>query len=135
MAYKNKEDLKRYQEKYRKDPINKVRQREWQKQYLSRPDKKAKHIYHRLNYDSKRLGYAVVNITLGQFTLWYLKQELKCMWCKSDNKLSVDHNHNTGEVRGLKCQSCNIVEGHITNNGGFEYLKSVYNGYIEENEK
>jgi hypothetical protein len=45
------------------------------------------------------------------------KQNNQCLICKKDygnnkNKyLSIDHNHDTGEIRGLLCQKCNSAIG------------------------
>lgn len=44
------------------------------------------------------------------------KQEGKCLLCSSsgsgkNNRLVVDHDHDTGEVRGLLCWSCNVGIG------------------------
>ena len=35
------------------------------------------------------------------------KQEQCCAICKEETKLFVDHDHKTGNVRGLLCQGCN----------------------------
>ena len=42
-----------------------------------------------------------------------------CAICKqpsSKKQLAVDHNHSTGEVRGLLCQSCNTALGLFKDN-------------------
>lgn len=35
--------------------------------------------------------------------------------CGSGRRLAVDHNHGTGKVRGLLCQSCNQTVGKLEN--------------------
>ena len=36
-----------------------------------------------------------------------------CDICGRDQKLEVDHNHTTGEVRGMLCSRCNGALGHF----------------------
>lgn len=51
-------------------------------------------------------------ITEEQYNALLKKQDGHCALCprtveKSGKKLSVDHNHKTGEIRGLLCYRCN----------------------------
>lgn len=60
-------------------------------------------------------------ITLEQYYVMLDKQGGGCALCGSDSTsmrgngvvcyLSVDHNHETGEIRGLLCQKCNSILG------------------------
>ena len=48
-------------------------------------------------------------------------------------RLSIDHNHQTGEIRGLLCHNCNVGIGHFDDNVKFllkaiNYLKGKTNG-------
>lgn len=56
-------------------------------------------------------------------------QEYKCLICKDDitEKSHVDHNHDTGSVRGLLCGSCNRALGYLKDNpnivlNAYQYL-------------
>lgn len=46
-------------------------------------------------------------ITLDEFNLMVESQGGGCWVCNSTNKLSVDHDHATGKIRGILCNSCN----------------------------
>lgn len=59
-----------------------------------------------------------------------LREEQKdsCAVCKLPKKLCVDHNHSSGQVRGLLCQTCNRALGMIKDSVSIaealvEYLK------------
>ena len=56
------------------------------------------------------------NITLEEYDSLVEKQKGKCKICgttdpKSAGRFVIDHNHKTGEVRGLLCQPCNAMLG------------------------
>lgn len=52
-----------------------------------------------------------------EYNLLYSYQDGNCMICGEQfNILCVDHNHETGEVRGLLCQQCNLIIGNSKEN-------------------
>ncbi len=66
-------------------------------------------------------------------------QKWRCSICKIDisNKPYVDHNHNTGKVRGLLCMRCNLALGHFEDSiirlikAGFYLIKdSIIRSYV-----
>lgn len=46
-------------------------------------------------------------LTVEQYEVMHRRQEGKCLICDQQKVLVVDHNHQTNEVRGLLCGSCN----------------------------
>jgi len=60
-------------------------------------------------------------------------QEHSCRICNkhlNQSNLNVDHNHDTGEVRGLLCNNCNRGIGHLQDSieileSAVEYLKQT----------
>lgn len=85
---KKKEDINAYKD----------RQQEWNKN--ARPRVMA---WHRQKY------YGITQEewdALGPF----------CQLCGSINRLAVDHNHNTGQVRGKLCFDCNTALGKFKDN-------------------
>ena len=58
-------------------------------------------------------------ITFEQFELLVILQNGLCAICrkKLDKHLAVDHDHKTGEIRGLLCTNCNVGLGHFRDSG------------------
>jgi hypothetical protein len=53
-------------------------------------------------------------ITPDDFDVLLLCQNNVCAICSSRRKvMCVDHDHSTGEVRGILCRSCNIMLGAV----------------------
>jgi hypothetical protein len=46
-------------------------------------------------------------ITMEKYDTLLLQQGGKCAICRKTVQLSIDHDHNTGKVRGLLCKRCN----------------------------
>lgn len=57
-------------------------------------------------------------ITLDDYNEMLKKQNYRCEVClrhesEFSRKLSVDHNHSTGKIRGLLCSQCNTALGKL----------------------
>ena len=72
------------------------------------------------------------NVTKEFLIELYNKQEGKCAICGEEPKtkrgLHIDHNHETGQVRGLLCHGCNVALGSFKENldviaNAIKYLK------------
>ena len=98
MAYKDPEKRKAYQKAWRE--ANKDKLKEYHKAYsVENIDKIMDYHYQR------RYG-----ITLAQ------SDKMKaygCAICGSHHKLAIDHDHITGEVRGVLCNNCNLGLGKL----------------------
>ncbi len=104
--------------KYNKDKIEvitklgKIKSKKLRLRYLKLIELKQK---------SQKRDYALrkkYGITLEQYEELFEKQHGKCVLCNkmSGKRLSVDHNHKTGAVRGLLCFRCNYGIGYFKEN-------------------
>ena len=100
------------QNSYRKTP----QARATQKRYTNSPQGKS----NLRNWNLKNK----YNITPEQYEALLVSQDYKCAICRTDKpggrgRFHVDHDHETGQVRGLLCYSCN------TSLGGFKDDPSI----------
>lgn len=61
------------------------------------------------------------NLTLDEYEVMRESQDFKCKICKrpervNNKALAVDHDHKTGQIRGLLCHHCNVGLGHFEDN-------------------
>ncbi len=130
MAYKNPEDQRKYQIAWRKrnpDKTAEYNQRNYDKHrelYLIRakkwnaenPGKRAAN-WQKWSYGRRlELKYG---LTIEQFEEMLHKQNYCCAICRepfsSPRNRHVDHCHDTGVVRGILCQKCNLAIGLLQN--------------------
>ncbi len=52
-------------------------------------------------------------LTMDAYEFLIKDQDNKCLICRKDGKLVVDHDHKTGKVRGLLCHKCNSSIGFM----------------------
>jgi hypothetical protein len=111
----NIEDKRKYYREYRRKYRlrNSLQERESQKKYRDN------------NKDKRKNGMLLwrFNITLEEYQVLFESQGGVCKICSNPetakkNKseelrmLAVDHDHDTGKVRGLLCSRCNTQLGH-----------------------
>lgn len=93
--------------------------KEWKRNNLSQ---------HKLNQRSRKLKKNY-GITIEEYNKLYLDQQGKCKICGIPQNLlikhlSIDHDHNTGVIRGLLCSNCN---SHL---GWYETFKNDILRYL-----
>lgn len=96
---KNQEKIKKYRTEYNEKNREQIRK-------------------HNKEYNFRKFK-SDANITFEQFNEMYDKQEGKCRICgrhqtELKRRLSVDHNHTTGKIRGLLCGKCNFMLGYAS---------------------
>lgn len=88
------------------------------------------------------------NLTLEQYDDILCSQDNRCRICRRHRSefktnLCVDHDHETGEIRGILCTFCNrVIIGRLKRSGaellarGAEYLAGPYTGiYVNKIKK
>ena len=115
---------KEAQKSYSRDPQNMGRKKQYDVEYRKRPEvrkrKKAK------SYLLKERNWSLIRnygITLAKYNQMLSKQGGVCAICRKPEIkanqykiccLAVDHDHETGKVRGLLCCRCNLKLGILT---------------------
>lgn len=79
-------------------------------------------------------------LSANDYKLLYEKQNGVCAICGkpeiaknntgTTRLLSIDHDHQTGKVRGLLCMSCNIFLGHLEKNAKYISKALIYAKYF-----
>ena len=129
MPYANKEDARRNQrERYARDPEpHKAYQRAHRKQpHVRAKLYAAQNVWRAANPEkrkaSARRGRFLQTLKKLRWTeagyneMWNMQGHI-CAACGSDKTNSkkgwtIDHNHETGKIRGIVCPGCNIIAGH-----------------------
>lgn len=81
------------------------------------------------NYLKYRYG-----LTSKEYEDFYYLQGGQCAICLKDlalksKKTHIDHNHETGEIRGILCSNCNIMLG-LAEENQFVFLKAI--SYLQD---
>jgi hypothetical protein len=75
-------------------------------------------LYRASTSNGKKLNHASFStyMTLNyDFKKWYEIQPKYCHACGIDDKLTIDHCHQSGRPRGILCSKCNSAEGFLKN--------------------
>ena len=62
---------------------------------------------------SERAPWRAYGMTDAEFGAMYRNQRGRCAICHENGRLVVDHDHTTGQVRGLLCNRCNLTLGAL----------------------
>lgn len=122
MPYKDKEDKKKWDKQHYKD--NREECIKYAKEYRENHPKKVKKVKEQYRKTEKgkeirrkaRVEYKYGLSHKDWEGLWYA-QDGRCAICDKFftkmRDICVDHNHETGKVRGLLCSQCNIGLGYV----------------------
>lgn len=107
-----------------------VKYAEYQRAYHSNPDNRRRAVVRAAQYAEKNPEAVAVTkrrfhlarqyqLTLAEYEQMAKDQGHKCLICEVEDwaalrgKLYVDHDHKTGQVRGLLCHHCNVALGNL----------------------
>ena len=78
---------------------------------------------------NRKQQISLYGLTVDQYDAMLMEQNYVCAICEKPEKssskkvLSIDHDHTTGKVRGLLCDTCNSGLGHFFDN--LDFLESA----------
>ena len=136
---KNKEKVKTQRKAYREK--NKEKTKSYDKVYYEKNKEKIKakgKAYYKKNKEKKKSSglKRMYGINLHEYNLILSEQKGECACCgihqnELTMKFAVDHDHDTGLIRGLLCNHCNMAIGILGDN--IEGLMKALN-YLEKHE-
>lgn len=94
-------EAKKYNQEWQKK--NKEERNKRRREWHAKNPEKAK------EYHNKRL----YNLSAEVYQAMLQDQNNLCASCGAEKKLQVDHDHKTGQVRGLLCGDCNVAAGRL----------------------
>lgn len=71
-----------------------------------------------------RLQYRGVIASVAEYKALEVSANGKCQSCGSEKQLRIDHDHETGLLRGILCNRCNLTEGYFKDN--YKNLLKLY---------
>jgi hypothetical protein len=133
-ASEHKKEIKQRQHRWYKR--NKKQHSRCNKQYYLKHKK-------RLLKLSRKQRLKSLNLSINDYNLMIQEQNGVCAICKQTEtlkktngtharRLSVDHDHKSGKVRGLLCNRCNIILGKIEDN---TFLLNTMIKYLQNNRR
>lgn len=87
-------------------------QNRWKKQKLLKDPTYFKDRYDPRKYRNYYLR-SKFGISIGEFNAMAFMQGGRCAICEEKCIEVVDHDHETGKIRGLLCRTCNTGIGHL----------------------
>lgn len=92
-------------------------QRRWQDENKERlrASRQRQYMKHREERRAEQLRIKY-GITVDEYNEMLDSQGGKCKICGGDGRLVIDHDHDTGRIRGLLCSNCNSALGLVGEN-------------------
>jgi len=107
-----KEIQRGYRKRHREELLKKSAER-----YLKNREKIASRFRKQYRDNQKKFRdrnrKALYGISSDEYEQLLLRQNYKCAICGRARRLGIDHNHETGEIRGLLCNQCNSRVGWL----------------------
>jgi len=133
---------RRGKQEYNQRPDVRARKAKYNREWRQKnPDKIAANIrkkqeWRRLNPDkasAENRHWAIkrYGITVEQYEQFLIDQNGVCALCgqpPTKKRLNVDHDHNTGRIRGLLCHHCNIALGRVERMMSLSAIESYLQG-------
>lgn len=87
-----------------------------QKAYRSTMEGRCRHALHKSKHQAKKYNHEPCNASITELIEAFTGRCCVCGAEESEPRLSMDHDHQTGDFRGWLCYKCNYVLGLVDDN-------------------